>query len=178
MMSLRGQFLFLSLIAGAVCLAQDLSAEAYFNKASKEYVKQDKMQALRTLDAALRAHPGDPRLLKLAEELVKEEEKKQQQQQQQQEQQEQGEQQEKEQEQQKNQDQSAQDQQEKQQQDKQEQQQPAERQEQNGQPRSGQIAPQDAMRMLDALERSEKDVQEKVRVKRRPVTRRTIDKEW
>ena len=32
--------------------------------------------------------------------------------------------------------------------------------------------------MLDALERSEKDVQEKVRAKRRPAVRRTIEKDW
>ena len=65
-------------------IGQSMTAEAYFDQASKEYVKQDKMVALRTLDAALQRFPGDPRLLKLAEALVKEDEQEQQQEQEQQ----------------------------------------------------------------------------------------------
>ncbi len=175
----------------AVCVpsfAQTTTAEAYFNQASKEYVKQDKMQALRTLDQALQQYPGDPRLLKLAEELVKEEQQKQQEQQKQEQQQQEQEKKEQEkQDQQQAQDQKEQekkDQEQAQEQKQQEQEKQGQEQQQNaqqgekGEPRAGTIAPQDAMRMLDALERSEKDVQEKVRVKLRPATRRSIQKDW
>lgn len=173
-----------ALVTTTLAWAQDITAEAYFNQASKEYVKQDKLQALRTLDKGLQQYPGDPKLLKLAEELVKEEEKKQQQEQQQKQQQDQQqkEQEKKEQEkkeQEKNEQQQKQDQQ--QQQEKQNEQERAQQdkqKEQQGQPQPGTIAPQDALRMLDALERSEKNVQEKVRAKRRPAVRRNIEKDW
>lgn len=173
----RTSLLLLTLLASGIAVAQDITAEAYFNQASKEYVKQDKQQALRTLDQALQKYPGDPKLLTLAEELVKEEQKKQDQQQQQKEQQQQEEQEKKEQQKQEQQQQQGQEQ------EKQEQQQPkpeerAQQDPKNGQPRPGTIAPQDALRMLDALERSEKDVQEKVRAKRRPAVRRNIEKNW
>ena len=52
-------------------MAQEVTADAYFNQASREFVKVDKMTALRTLDRGLQAYPGDPKLLKLAEELLK-----------------------------------------------------------------------------------------------------------
>ncbi|MBK9535488.1 MAG: hypothetical protein IPO10_10005 [Flavobacteriales bacterium] len=52
-----------------------LEATDYFNTASKKYVKEQKIEALKTLDKGLKAYPGDPRLLKLAEELIKEEER-------------------------------------------------------------------------------------------------------
>lgn len=175
--------------------AQSTTAEAYFNQASKEYVKQDKMQALRTLDLALQQYPGDPRLLKLAEELVKEEQQQQQKEQQKKEEQEQKEQEQekkeqekkdqaqeqeqKEQEQQrKDQEQTPEQQQKEQEKQGQEQQQQNAQQGEKGEPRAGMIAPQDAIRMLDALERSEKEVQEKVRSKLRPAARRSIQKDW
>ena len=68
----------IALLLGLAGIAQSVTAEAYFNQASKEFVKQDKMHALRTLDNGLRQFPGDPRLLKLAEELVKEDEQQEQ----------------------------------------------------------------------------------------------------
>ena len=184
MRNLRISMMMLAVGCFSLAKGQDVTADAYFNRASKEYVKQDKMQALRTLDEALQKYPGDPKLLKLAEELVKEEEKKQQQQQQQQ--QDQQDQQQKDQE---KKDQEKKDQQQDQQKDPQqkEEQQKQQQQEraqqdpkdgQKGKPQPGSIAPQDALRMLDALERSEKDVQEKVRAKRRPAVRRTIEKDW
>ncbi len=158
--------------------AQELSPEAYFNQASKEYIKKDKLTALRTLDKALREHPGDPRLLALAEELIKEDEQQQQQQQQQEQQQ-----QDKQKEQEQNEDaqQDTGDGKGDEQESRPEQGNEQERSEQ-GQgreekhPRS--IAPQDARRMLDALERQEKDVQDKVRAKQRPANRRPIEKDW
>lgn len=188
----------LLILAWPCCMvgwAQDMTADAFFNQASHQYIKQDKMQALRTLDQGLRKYPGDPKLLKLAEELIKDEQKKQEQQQQQQQQQQQ------------NKDQQEQDKQDKQksgqsdQQEQKEQQQDQQQQDQRqqdqqkqedrqprpndpgqqqdkGNPQGDGIAPQDAMRMLDALERSEKDVQDKVRAKRRPAVRRTIEKDW
>lgn len=185
MRNLRISMMMLAVGCFSLAKGQDVTADAYFNRASKEYVKQDKMQALRTLDEALQKYPGDPKLLKLAEELVKEEEKKQQQQQQQQDQQDQQQKdQEKKDQEKKDQQQDQQkDQQQKEEQQKEQQQQQERAQEdpkdgRKGKPQPGSIAPQDALRMLDALERSEKDVQEKVRAKRRPAVRRTIEKDW
>ena len=43
-------------------------------------------------------------------------------------------------------------------------------------PQPGRIAPQDAERILDALERQEQGTQEKVRARMRPVQRRRIEK--
>ena len=174
-----------ALLIAIGCAAQSTSADAYFNQASKEYVKQDKITALRTLDNGLRQYPGDPRLLKLAEELIKEDEQQQQKDQQQQDQEK-----DKQDQQQKDKqkgDQQKQDQQQQKQEQQKEQDQQAEKQEQRNaekgdekdrQPRVGTIAPQDALRMLDALERSEEDVQEKVRTKLRPLVRRPIEKDW
>ncbi len=183
MRNLRISMMMLAVGCFSLAKGQDVTADAYFNRASKEYVKQDKMQALRTLDEALQKYPGDPKLLKLAEELVKEEEKKQQQQQQQQDQQDQQQKdQEKKDQEKKDQQQDQQkDPQQKEEQQKQQQQERAQQDPKDGQkgkPQPGSIAPQDALRMLDALERSEKDVQEKVRAKRRPAVRRTIEKDW
>lgn len=170
----RAYLVSLAVFLGSQGWAQTVTAEAYFNQASREYVKQDKIQALRTLDKGLQQYPGDPKLLKLAEELVKEDQKNQAEQQQQEQQQkdEQGK------------DQQSNDQQGKDQksgeQEKQEQAQQSEKKDPQ-QPKSGQqgaIDPQAAMRMLDAMERSEKDVQEKVRVRKRPAVRRTIEKDW
>lgn len=180
MMHLRTLILPLTLAYAATAWAQDGTAEAFFNRASKEYVKQDKMLALRTIDEGLQKYPGDAKLLKLAEELVKEEEKKQQEEQKKQEQ-DQRDQQQKDQEkkdQQQQQDQKQQEQQKQQEEQQQERAQQDPQKEQKGQPQPGSIAPQDALRMLDALERSEKDVQEKVRARRRPAARRNIDKDW
>ncbi len=159
--------------------AQDTTALDLFNRASREYLKVDKLTALRTLDRGLRQYPGDPRMLKLAEELLKEEQQQQEQEQQQKEQQEQD----KQEEQEKN----------EQQQDKGQQKEPdrnekggeekeqprQEDQQQQGQQRKpGSIAPQDARRMLDALDRKEKEVQDKLRLKQRPATRVPIEKDW
>lgn len=152
--------------------AQSPTAEDYFNQAGRQYVKEDKLAALKTLDRGLQAFPGDARLLKLAEELIKEQQDKQQQQQQQkQDQQQQDQQGEKEkQQQQEEQKQSEENEQAKQQNEGQE--------KQEAQRQPGRIAPQDAERILDALERKEQDTQDKVRAKLRPVRRVPIDKDW
>jgi hypothetical protein len=161
----------LVLIAG-YAQAQTASAEDYFNRAAREYVKQDKGSALRTLNKGLKEHPGDARLLKLAEELLKEQDQQDQQQAQQQEQNKQDDKQDGGKDQQQDQGQQKEDQQAGREQERQEQ-----RSEQQGQ-QTGRISPQDAQRMLDAMDRQEKDVQEKVRVKQRPVQRTPIDKDW
>ncbi|MEO8591629.1 MAG: hypothetical protein ABI432_19765 [Flavobacteriales bacterium] len=170
----------LLVLTAVVCLsfavnAQTTSADDYFNRAGTQYVKEDKRAALRTLDQGLQEYPGDPRLLKLAEALLKEEQQKQQQQQKQQEQQQQKDQQQQ-QEQQKKQEQQQREQEEKQQQEQQAKE--GEQDPKNMEPQPGRIAPQDARRILDALERSEKDVQQKVRERQRPARRVTIDKDW
>lgn len=158
---------------GSATWAQDPTAQTFFDKAAREYVKQDKMEALRTLDRGLQQFPGDPKLLKLAEELVKEDQQQQQKQEQKEQQQDQQENQ---------QDKKDQGKKEQEQKDQGKEGQPEKGGEQQppsgGKPQPGSIAPQDALRMLDALERSEKDVQEKVRVKRRPAVRRSIEKDW
>ncbi|MEZ4738113.1 MAG: hypothetical protein R2818_01865 [Flavobacteriales bacterium] len=178
---MRNIVMITGLLLGVACMAQGTSAEAYFNQASKEYVKQDKITALRTLDNGLRQYPGDPRLLKLAEELIKEDEQEQEQQQQQdqqkQEQQDQEDQRKGDKQQQQQQKEEQQKEQEKQA-EKQKQQNADKGEEKEQQPGAGTIAPQDALRMLDALERSEEDVQEKVRAKLRPAVRRPIEKDW
>ena len=133
-----------------------------FNSASKQYIKEQKIDALRTLDKGLREYPGDPRMLELARELLKEQQQQQQQQQQEQE--------ENKEEQRKDQQQSTQEEQ-KQGDDKGKEQREAQRE-------PGRIDPQDAKRILDALQREEKDVQSRVRAKQRPTERRTIDRDW
>ena len=45
--------------------AQQPSAEEYFNRAARHYVKEDKLAALKTLDLGLHEYPGDARMLKL-----------------------------------------------------------------------------------------------------------------
>jgi Ca-activated chloride channel homolog len=166
---------------------QDATALDYFNQASKAYVKQDKATALRTIDQGLRSHPGDARLLKLAEELIKEDDKQQQQdQQQQQQQQKQQDEQKKEQDKQqqngegeKKPDENGSEQNDKDGQRREpEQNNGGEQPEQATRQQPGTIAPQDARRMLDALERQEKDVQDKVRARLRPAQRKPIDKDW
>lgn len=150
------------------------SADDYFNKAGKQYVKEDKAAALRTLDQGLRQYPGDPRLLKLAEELLKDEQQKQKQQQQQQQQ----EQQQKEKEQQQQQQEQQKREQEEQQRKQEQQAEEKEQDPENMQAQPGRIAPQDAKRILDALERNEKDVQAKVRERLRPARRLPVEKDW
>lgn len=154
----------LFLLAAATSNAQSTSAEAYFNQAGRAYVKEDKLAALKALDKGLREHPGDARLLKLAEELLKE------QQQQQQEQQKQDEQQ--------NQQQKQEQEQKQEQQAEQEKQEQAQENQEESAPKPGDIAPQDAKRILDALERREKDTQDKVRARMRPARRARIEKDW
>lgn len=162
------------LLTCASTRAQNETAEAYFNQASKEYVKQEKIEALRTLDAGLKQFPGDARMLRLAEELLKEQEQQPQKEQEQDEQNgENG----------KNEQHGGKGSPEQQakEQEKQDQQQggdTAQEKPRNPQQNPGAIAPQDALRMLDALERSELDVQDRVRQKRRPAVRRTIEKDW
>jgi Ca-activated chloride channel homolog len=164
---------------GQMLIAQVNTADEYFNLASRQFVKEDSRQALRTLDQGLRQFPTDPKLLKLAEELVKQ--NKQDPQEQQQQEQQQKEQQQDEQQQQGGQNEQQQQREQQEQQGQQEQPQQAEekgQEQRGGKPQPGTIDPQAAMRMLDAMERNEKDVQEKVRVKRRPAVRRTIEKDW
>lgn len=145
--------------AAASVSAQDtLSAPAWFDKAAKEYVKQDKPTALRSLDQALRQHPEDPKLQALAEALLKEpppEPMPQPQPQQQQ-----------------------------------QPQQKEEKEEQEPQPKDpasgdkekqrdhGRMTPDEARRLLDAIEQQERNTQEKVRDKLAPAQRRNTDKDW
>ncbi len=157
--------------ASPLC-AQTATASEWFDRAAQQFVQQDKITAMRTLDQGLREHPNDPRLTKLAEALLKEDKQQQQQQQQQQ----QG----------GNNDQQKQQQQQSQQQaqeqrSQEQQQQRTEQQQANaGQEnrKAGQMDPRDAKRLLDALQRGEKDVQQKVRLRQRPAQRVTIDKDW
>lgn len=153
--------------------AQDTTAVKgpmdYFNLAAKQYVKQDKMSALRTLDQGLQQHPQDARLRKLATELMKEEQQQQQQQQQDQDQND-----------------SSKPQQGKNGQDQRKEEKPADRQQGDGskeqqdgdQPRPGEIAPQDAKRILDALDRQEQHVQSKMRQRQQPAPKVPVDKDW
>jgi Ca-activated chloride channel family protein len=159
-------------------VAQDTTAVKspmdYFNLAAKQYVKEDKMSALRTLDQGLQQHPQDARLRKLATELLKEQQQQQQQQQQQ--------------EQDKPEDGRSKEEQSKGAQEQQKQEQQAEQQQSEqskerkpgdpGQPRPGEIAPQDAKRILDALDRQEQQVQSRMRQRQQPAPKVPVDKDW
>ena len=87
MMYPRAIVLSLAVSLGQLLIAQVNTADDYFNLASRQFVKEDNRQALRTLDQGLRQFPTDPKLLKLAEELVKQNKKDPQEQQQQEQQQ-------------------------------------------------------------------------------------------
>jgi hypothetical protein len=163
--------LVITLLATGRCLVAQVTASAtdYFNKAARQYVQEDKVSALRTLEKGLQQYPGDPRLLKLADELLKEEQDQQQQQDRQQDQQnEQGKEEE-------NKDQGGNKEEQKQDEKSEEQQNKEQRPQEQ---RPGRISPQDADRMLDAMDQQEKSVQEKVRTKQRPVPRTPVEKDW
>ncbi len=185
MTMIRTVLLIASVFAYVSGQAQETTADGYFNLASKEYIKQDKIQALRTLDKGLAQYPGDPKLLKLAEELIKEDEKQQQEQEQKQNEDQDKDKKDQQDKDKKDQDKKEQEQKEQEQKD-QEQKKEQEKQGQEGKeqepkdqkPQPGTIAPQDAMRMLEALDREEQGVQEKVREKLRPSNPQKIEKDW
>jgi Ca-activated chloride channel family protein len=175
---MRTLTLVLVMFGAMTMVAQDTTAVKrpmdYFNLAAKQYVKEDKMSALRTLDQGLQQHPQDARLRKLATELLKEQQQQQQQQQQQ--------------EQDKPEDGRSKEEQSKGAQEQQKQEQQAEQQQSEqskerkpgdpGQPRPGEIAPQDAKRILDALDRQEQQVQSRMRQRQQPAPKVPVDKDW
>lgn len=147
------------------------TAEDFFNKAAREYVKEEKIAALRTLDQGLRAHPGDGRMRNLAEAIMKEQQQQQQQSAQQQQQQQEKQQQELQRNDQP--EQSGQQEQEAQESDPGEQREGEERQ-----ARNGELTREEADRILDALDRREQDVQQQARARMRPARKTTSDKDW
>lgn len=172
---MRTLTLLLVMFGAMTMVAQDTTAVKspmdYFNLAAKQYVKEDKMSALRTLDQGLQQHPQDARLRKLATELLKEQQQQQQQQ-----------------EQDKPEDGRSKEEQSKGGQEQQKQEQQAEQQQSEqskerkpgdpGQPRPGEIAPQDAKRILDALDRQEQQVQSRMRQRQQPAPKVPVDKDW
>jgi len=166
------------MISAMPMVAQDTAAVKspmdYFNLAAKQYVKEDKMSALRTLDQGLQQHPQDARLRKLATELLKEQQQQQkQQQQQQQDKQEEGRSKE-------DQSKEGQDQQKQEQKAQQQKAEPSKERKPGSpdQPRPGEIAPQDAKRILDALDRQEQHVQSRMRKRQQPAPKIPVDKDW
>ena len=166
-------------------LAQDSTAiadaEHFFNEAARQYVLENRMDALKTLDKGLRKYPDDARLRKLAEELLKQQKQQKQKQQQQQQQQQQQEQQQ----QQKDQQEKEQEAGKQQQEGEEEKQQPGPddsgkegNKDEQGRGRPGEIAPKDAERMLDALEREEQRVQSKLKERQRAARKVPIEKDW
>ena len=171
---MRTLTLVLVMFGAMTMVAQDTTAVKspmdYFNLAAKQYVKEDKMSALRTLDQGLQQHPQDARLRKLATELLKEQ---QQQQQQQQDKPEDG----------RSKEEQSKGGQEQQKQEQQAEQQKSEQSKERkpgdpGQPRPGEIAPQDAKRILDALDRQEQQVQSRMRQRQQPAPKVPVDKDW
>jgi hypothetical protein len=171
---MRTLTLVLVMFGAMTMVAQDTTAVKspmdYFNLAAKQYVKEDKMSALRTLDQGLQQHPQDARLRKLATELLKEQ---QQQQQQQQDKPEDG----------RSKEEQIKGAQEQQKQEQQAEQQQSEQSKERkpgdpGQPRPGEIAPQDAKRILDALDRQEQQVQSRMRQRQQPAPKVPVDKDW
>lgn len=180
MMNLRASLSLPALLFGILAIGQS-TAEDYFNQAAREYVKSDRLTALRTLDKGLREHPQDPKLRKLAEELLKNEQQKQQQEQQQQQKEQQQQQKEQQQQQEQKQEQSQGQKQEKKDESRQEERE--QKGEESDRDDTGKRKPEgmsqrDAERMLDALERREQDVQQQVRAKLRPARRVRIEKDW
>jgi Skp family chaperone for outer membrane proteins len=171
---MRTLTLVLVMFGAMTMVAQDTTAVKspmdYFNLAAKQYVKEDKMSALRTLDQGLQQHPQDARLRKLATELLKEQ---QQQQQQEQDKPEDG----------RSKEEQSKGAQEQQKQEQQAEQQQSEQSKERkpgdpGQPRPGEIAPQDAKRILDALDRQEQQVQSRMRQRQQPAPKVPVDKDW
>jgi hypothetical protein len=169
---MRTLTLLLVMFGAMTMVAQDTTAVKspmdYFNLAAKQYVKEDKMSALRTLDQGLQQHPQDARLRKLATELLKE-----QQQQQEQDKPEDG----------RSKEEQSKGAQEQQKQEQQAEQQQSEQSKERkpgdpGQPRPGEIAPQDAKRILDALDRQEQQVQSRMRQRQQPAPKVPVDKDW
>lgn len=167
----------LLLLLASTLDAQDTAAVKspmdYFNLAAKQYVKEDKMTALRTLDQGLQHHPQDPRLRQLATELMKEQQQQQQQQQKQQDEQNDG----------SSKSEQGNDGQDPRKQEEGNDQQRTKPPQENRtgdpkQPRPGEIAPQDAKRILDALDRQEQQVQSKMRQKQQPAPKTPVDKDW
>lgn len=163
-----------AMIACLATRAQN-TAEDYFNLAARQYVKEDKPAALRTLDQGLRTHPEDQKLRALAEAILKNEQQNQQHQKQDQQQKQDQKNQE---EQQKQQEEQAQQEEQRQQDQNRQQEQDADEDRKAQQPRPGEISQKDAERMLDALERREQDVQQQVRARMRPVRRVPVEKDW
>lgn len=173
-------------------LGQSRTADDWFNQAAKEYVKQDRLTALRTLDKGLTEHPDDVHMLKLAEEILKNEEQQQQQEQKEQQEQQNKEKENKEKEQKdqsgekdeedqgggqdKDEERKKEESNEKEQRGKEEQDKQEQRKQEQARPME--MTPQDAKRILDALERQEGEVQEKARERLQPVDRTPIEKDW
>ncbi|MBK9273607.1 MAG: tetratricopeptide repeat protein [Flavobacteriales bacterium] len=153
-------------------------ARAYHNLGNSHLAQQRPQQAIEAYRQALRRDPSDEDTrynLAYAQRMLK-----QQQQQQNKDQQKQEDQENKDQEQQQGQDKKDQEQQQDQQQDQQ-QQKPGEdgRQEQQQQAQQPQrMSREEAERLLDALDRQERDVQDKVRQKLRVPVRVPIEKDW
>lgn len=147
----------LLLLVGSVCMAQN--ASDFFNSAGNQFIDGDTKTALSTVNRGLDRYPGNDKLKKLRDELMKQQEQEQQQQQQQQ-QQEQQEQEQKNQEQQ-NQEQQEQNQdQEKKDQEQQEQEQKNEEQQKDEEQKEEQ-KPEDAEKTEEEKEQEQKDELEK-----------------
>ena len=59
-------------LVGNCFSAQDVqSPEDFFNAAAKEYIADNKLEAIKILNDGLDAHQGNERMTKLAEELLK-----------------------------------------------------------------------------------------------------------
>ncbi len=156
----------LILTALCLCLVSSLSAQTandYFHSAANYYVNANKKSAQSTIQEGIIKYPNDSKLKTLATKINElpdpEDDQNQQNQQNQQ-----------------NKDQDKQDQKD---QDKQDQQNQQDQKDQKGeQPQQRQISPEDAQRILNALEQEEKDLQEKMQKKERAGSRPAIEKNW
>ncbi len=138
----------LALLALPGMASAQSAPEEYFNKAAREYIKEDRITALRTLDAGLRAHPGDARMRRLAEAILKEQQR------------------------------GSKDEQQGEQARQEEQRTGQDERGEQRERKPGELSKEEAERMLDALERREQDVQNQVRNRMRPSRRATIEKDW
>ena len=164
--------------AAAMSTGSAARSRAFHNLGNSLLEQKKPEDAIKAYKEALKLNPDDEDTrynLAYAQKLLRQQ---QQQQQQNKEDEKKEDQEKKDDQQQKQQDQEQQKKDQEQQQDQEQKEQKEQEQQQQQPPRQGQIDPKDAERILDALNRQEQNVQEKVRAKQRVAVRVPIEKDW
>lgn len=136
-------------------------ANTYFKKASKQYIFEKNIEALRTIEKGLKVYPDNEKLTKLAELILKDSQQQQQQNQQQNQQ---------------NQKEEKKEEEKKQQQNKNEEEQKEDKKKQQQTPAT--ISPEDMERLLQAIADDEKDLQKKLKEQEAKSKKVQTEKDW